>query len=158
RGRRHMADAAATGALLDRAAQNAGKPAPSHLDVWKHSVEGMQARMNGYDPDRPPALPPAVAAQVRADAGDLHASSRSGVGKGMAQQAGAIKKQLGQLFHTGDKPAEGFMQHLGLAFGVLTSVEQLVSMPLAMIPTPAFPAVRIMDFDIGLPHAHNHPP
>ncbi len=41
---------------------------------------------------------------------------------------------------------------------MLTSIEQLVSMPLSMIPFPALPAVRIFDFDIGLPHAHNHPP
>lgn len=43
RGREIMADAAtATGRLLNRAAQNAGQPASSPLDVWSHSVEGMK--------------------------------------------------------------------------------------------------------------------
>jgi uncharacterized Zn-binding protein involved in type VI secretion len=77
----------------------------------------------------------------------------------MAQQAGAIKKQLGQLFHAGDgKPAEGVLGHVGAAFGVITGIEQLVSMPLSLIPFPALPAVRIMDMDVGLPHGHAHPP
>lgn len=34
----------------------------------------------------------------------------------------------------------------------------MLSTFLSMIPFPAFPALRITDLDVGLPHAHSHPP
>ena len=40
----------------------------------------------------------------------------------------------------------------------MIEVEQFISQPLAAIPFPGFPALRVWDLDIGLPHAHNHPP
>jgi uncharacterized Zn-binding protein involved in type VI secretion len=46
----------------------------------------------------------------------------------------------------------------GAVFGALTEAEQMVSTLVSAIPFPAFPAVRVSDFDVGLPHAHNHPP
>jgi uncharacterized Zn-binding protein involved in type VI secretion len=55
------------------------------------------------------------------------------------------------------KPLTTF-QRVGAAFGLLSSIEQLVTMPLGLIPFPALPAMRILDMDIGLPHAHMHPP
>jgi len=54
--------------------------------------------------------------------------------------------------------AKGALQTVGAVFGMITSLEQLVSAPFAAIPFPAFPALRILDMDIGLPHAHAHPP
>ena len=42
--------------------------------------------------------------------------------------------------------------------GLMGAVEQLISLPLSAIPFPAFPAVRVTDMDVGLPHAHMHPP
>jgi uncharacterized Zn-binding protein involved in type VI secretion len=47
-----------------------------------------------------------------------------------------------------------------VASGVQTVIgwEQKLTAPFGMIPFPAFPALRVLDFDIGLPHAHNHPP
>jgi uncharacterized Zn-binding protein involved in type VI secretion len=149
---------AATGNLLGRAAQAAGKPPGHHLDVWKHSALGLKEQMKNYDPDAPP--PPVQAMENQGkESTDGNARSPSDVAQGMAQQASAIPKQLAQLFHAGDgPPPQGVLQHVGAAFGVLTSVEQLVSMPLALIPFPALPAVRIGDYDIGLPHGHSHPP
>ncbi|MCH9686424.1 MAG: hypothetical protein K0V04_33635 [Deltaproteobacteria bacterium] len=40
----------------------------------------------------------------------------------------------------------------------MTSVEQFLSQPFAMIPFPGFPAVRMLDVGFGVPHAHTHPP
>ena len=154
-----MADAAtATGRLLNKA-QNAGKPAPSDFDVWNRTFDGERERMKNFDPDAPPAPVQAMEDLGKAMTRDRHAATPAGVAKGMAQQTNALKKQLGQLLHVGDGPApQGFLGHVGAAFGVLSTVEQIVSMPLSMIPAPALPAVRILDYDIGLPHGHPHPP
>jgi hypothetical protein len=70
-----------------------------------------------------------------------------------------IANQFESLFHMGDaKPPQGVLQHIGAGFALLTSIEQLLTMWMAAIPFPAFPAVRVMDYDVGLPHAHSHPP
>ncbi len=47
-----------------------------------------------------------------------------------------------------------------VAKGVQTAIaaEQALSAPFGKIPFPAFPALRVFDLDVGLPHAHNHPP
>jgi uncharacterized Zn-binding protein involved in type VI secretion len=73
---------------------------------------------------------------------------------------GALKMQAGDLGGAVADigKAEGALATTGAVFGALTAAEQLVSVPLSAIPFPAFPAVRIMDTDVGLPHAHAHPP
>ena len=84
----------------------------------------------------------------------------SGLGDGMSQQASAIAEQAASIWDgkTPDgKPLSTF-QRVGAAFGLISSVEQLITMPLGLIPFPALPAMRILDMDIGLPHAHMHPP
>jgi uncharacterized Zn-binding protein involved in type VI secretion len=58
----------------------------------------------------------------------------------------------------GEAKPDGALAKVGATFGLLTSLEQLISAPLAMIPFPAFPAIRVTDMDVGLPHAHSHPP
>jgi uncharacterized Zn-binding protein involved in type VI secretion len=91
---------------------------------------------------------------------DWESSDFDGVRDGMSQQAGVVAEQAASIWNgtTPDgKPLSTF-QRVGAAFGLLSSVEQLVTMPLGMIPFPALPALRIMDMDIGLPHAHMHPP
>lgn len=40
----------------------------------------------------------------------------------------------------------------------LTEMEQALSAPFKAIPFPAIPALRVLDLDVGLPHAHLHPP
>ena len=79
---------------------------------------------------------------------------------GMSQQAGAIADQASQLWNgrLPDGQSMTTLQRVGAAFGLLGSIEQLVTMPFGAIPFPAFPAIRVMDQDIGLPHAHMHPP
>jgi uncharacterized Zn-binding protein involved in type VI secretion len=88
----------------------------------------------------------------RTDWGELKA--------GMSQQAGAIADQASQLWNgrLPDGQSMTTLQRVGAAFGLLGSIEQLVTMPFGAIPFPAFPAIRVMDQDIGLPHAHMHPP
>ena len=34
----------------------------------------------------------------------------------------------------------------------------MLSTVVSVIPFPALPAIRVMDMDVGLPHAHAHPP
>src|SRR5262245_25764264 len=154
------AAATVTGRLLAKA-QNF---VPGHSEsgangVWTRDFADQRNEMATYDPSKEPDLVRSTEALGRGMAGDWSSTSGYSIGKGMAQQAGVIGKQLGSLTHLGDgKPPEGVMQHVGAAFGILTSVEQLVSMRLSTIPSPALPAVRIADLAFGLPHAHPHPP
>ncbi|HJZ92085.1 MAG TPA: M91 family zinc metallopeptidase [Gemmataceae bacterium] len=156
-----MSDAAtATGRLLAKA-QNfgPGKSESGANGVWTRGFADQRNEMANYDPSKEPDVVRSMEALGRGMAGEWNSTSANSIGKGMAQQAGVIGKQLGSLTHLGDgKPPEGVMQHVGAAFGILTSVEQLVSMGLSAIPFPALPAVRIADYDFGLPHAHPHPP
>jgi uncharacterized Zn-binding protein involved in type VI secretion len=54
--------------------------------------------------------------------------------------------------------AEGALATAGAVMGTLTAAEQAISAPLAAIPFPRFPALRVGDLAVGLPHAHAHPP
>ncbi len=47
-----------------------------------------------------------------------------------------------------------------IAKGVSTAIgwEQSLTAPIGKIPFPGLPALCILDLDVGLPHAHNHPP
>jgi uncharacterized Zn-binding protein involved in type VI secretion len=54
--------------------------------------------------------------------------------------------------------ADGALATVAAGMGALTSIEQALSAPFAAIPFPGFPAVRITDKAVGLPHAHAHPP
>jgi uncharacterized Zn-binding protein involved in type VI secretion len=58
----------------------------------------------------------------------------------------------------GEGDPGGALAGLGAAFGILTSLEQMISAPLSVLPFPAFPALRVTDMDVGLPHGHTHPP
>jgi len=64
---------------------------------------------------------------------------------------------------TGDVPTagpQGTEQPGGIAAGfeALLALEQKLSAPIAAIPFPGFAALRVTDQNIGLPHAHSHPP
>lgn len=54
----------------------------------------------------------------------------------------------------------GPLATLGSAMGKVVALEQKLSTALNAVAAvlPSFPAVRITDMDIGLPHAHAHPP
>jgi uncharacterized Zn-binding protein involved in type VI secretion len=71
----------------------------------------------------------------------------------LEMQAGDLKNAVAQI-----GKAQGALATTGAVFGALTAAEQTVSTLVSAIPFPAFPAVRVADYDVGLPHAHNHPP
>jgi uncharacterized Zn-binding protein involved in type VI secretion len=52
----------------------------------------------------------------------------------------------------------GVLATVGRAVQSAIHFEQMLTAPLSAIPFPAFPALRMWDMDVGLPHAHNHPP
>src|SRR5262249_52675742 len=60
----------------------------------------------------------------------------------------------------GSGDSSGPLGLLGQAMGAVVAIEQQLSTSLNAVAKvlPSFPAVRIMDIDIGLPHAHDHPP
>jgi uncharacterized Zn-binding protein involved in type VI secretion len=179
------ADAASrTTQLLGKVAdtnQSAGaNPTHGPVDVWKNTSSGIVENAQKGDPG--PALsglglvPGAQLAVAGFAAGRSavgvgkalddyvenfgdRGRSLSDVGTGMKQQLNALADQAKTLFHGGDKPPpEGVLGHFGAAVGMISTLEQLVCMPLSAIPTPALPAVRITDLDVGIPHAHAHPP
>lgn len=47
---------------------------------------------------------------------------------------------------------------VGAAMQAGIELEKTISTPFAMVPYPGYPALRVLDADVGLPHAHNHPP
>jgi RHS repeat-associated protein len=170
------ATTSATSTVLQKAgqaAQNQGRQSagPGITDVMTHTWSGLTDHIRNGDVSQvAPLLSPlgltAAAASsavgiARGVSGPWASASASGVASSASTQAGEVVDQLAALFHVNEdgKPRpEGFLQHFGAAVGVLTSIEQGLSSLLSVIPFPAFPAVRILDFDVGLPHIHMHPP
>jgi Effector protein len=77
----------------------------------------------------------------------------AGTGPGGGTAAGA-----GGVGGGGGGGHGGVLATIGAGFAWMLSVEKLLSTPFGMIPFPGFPALRVFDMDVGLPHAHNHPP
>lgn len=122
----------------------------SAFDVWSHTLDGMDRRLQEVAAD------PAQAARVNAAMAPENwaRASREAAGDSMVAQATTtVGKSITAI---GD--ADGALATTGAVFGALTAAEQMLSTAFSVIPFPAFPAVRITDFDVGLPHAHNHPP
>lgn len=111
--------------------------APSPLDVWTHTGEGFGQQ----------------GATSSMDLSHIGSTPVGDVPGAMKAQAGSFVEALKAV-----KDADGALATTGAVFGALTSAEQLISIPFSAIPFPALPAVRILDFAIGLPHAHSHPP
>lgn len=160
-----------TGSAVGTATQNAANmsanPNGHWYDVMTNTGAGLADHVGGGDAQyiATHAVPGAgvVDSSVRIAQSlgrDWNDSSFQGIKDGMSQQAGVIADQAASIWNgqsPDGKPLTTF-QRVGAAFGLLSSVEQLVTMPLSMIPFPALPALRILDTDIGLPHAHMHPP
>lgn len=126
---------------LTLGARTASRVARQHsaTDVWTHTAEGAghqgaswlwNAPSSGFDSTPLADIPGALEMQ----AGDLE-NAVTQIGK-----------------------AQGALATTGAIFGALTTAEQMISTVVSAIPFPAFPAVRINDYDVGLPHAHSHPP
>jgi len=84
-----------------------------------------------------------------------------------ASRSGSVWKQssvpsltqaFGQDAAANDGGAKGALATVGAAMAKMTALEQAISAPFSAIPFPSFPAVRITDQAVGLPHAHAHPP
>ena len=125
------------------------------FDVWTHTLDGSGDRLreNPRDTDR---------ALAQGLAGDWGGQSIDGV----FEARDATRAQLIDEFEvlTGLKegpdpaPPSSPLAKVGATFGVLTTLEQVISTAFSAIPFPAFPALRVTDMDVGLPHAHSHPP
>lgn len=130
----------------------------SAFDVWTHTLDGMDRRLEEFAADPAAALlgDPAQAARVNAAMAPENwaRASRAAAGDSMAAQATA---NVGRSI-TAISEADGALATAGAVFGALTAAEQMLSTALSVIPFPAFPAIRITDLDVGLPHAHSHPP
>jgi len=128
-----------------RAAQQASNEAGHHgdtFDVWTHT---------GGSPAGNPAE-----TGVPADTGTPQSKSAlpvSALPGAMVQQVRAMRQAAADI-----GKAKGALATAGAVMNTLTSLEKAISLPLSTIPFPAFPAVRVTDMDVGLPHAHNHPP
>ena len=125
----------------------------SMFDVWAHTAKGLddQEALGGAENHGE-----ALLAGLTGDAASTDADS---VGQSMAAQGSSILQQGAALLGLGDQPVpQGVLGKIGAGMGILTSIEQLLSTPLGMIPFPAFPALRITDYAAGLPHGHCHPP
>ncbi|NNK63382.1 MAG: hypothetical protein HKO98_09215 [Gemmatimonadetes bacterium] len=147
--------ARATAKGTERGAAAANEPGGA-MDVWSHTAAGAEAASQERPADAWKAAADSPSREwARADS--------DAMGTSMAAQAADAKKQFEILTgqrepDPGKAGPQGAMGHLGATFDLLTSLEQIISAPLAMLPFPAFPALRVMDMDIGLPHGHTHPP
>ena len=151
-----LANAGKNASALEHSNQQLGHEA-SAFDVWTQSYDGMSQRMREFADD--PAgsverydrdLDKAVTAGLT---GEWHSSSFSAVADSIAAQAGGLGDAVKAI---GD--AEGALATVGATFALLTGVEQMLSTLVSVIPFPSLPAIRVMDMDVGLPHAHAHPP
>lgn len=86
---------------------------------------------------------PAVVARAGAQADAMDGTSAEGASEGQGQ----AQQQSGGVLRT-------------IAGGIATAIgwEQSITGPLGAIPFFNMPALRVLDMDVGLPHAHAHPP
>ncbi len=134
-----------------QAAQN-GAPQTSGFDVMTHTGSGLSNRDLG---DRVLNETPAGAmlGMFNSMTSPVVGSPPSAIPQAMSQGWDGVSNAAAQVGQ-----AQGALATVGAVFGTLTAFEQMLSMAVSAIPFPAFPAVRIMDMDVGLPHAHSHPP
>lgn len=153
--------ATANAGSLERARQQATAAddqagTASGFDVWSHTAAGMGDRMS-EDPD---ATDRALAEGA---SGEWARADSAAMGESLDRQAADALKEFQLLTgqrepEEGEAAPEGFLGGVGATFGVLTSLEQMISAPLSVLPFPAFPAIRVTDMDVGLPHGHTHWP
>jgi len=132
-----------------------GAAKPSTFDVWTHSYDGLKTAVQaaGKEPKSFLTSDPAQFARAQAAAMNMSHASANQIENSISAQASALSESANAVGQ-----AQGALQTVGATFALLTGVEQMLSSVLSAIPFPALPAVRIADVDIGLPHAHAHPP
>ena len=127
-------------------------PAPGPLDVMQHTGRGLaQEDLGDSFMNHTPAG--AMVGLFNTMTSPPAATAPSAIPGAMGAGWEATKQAAAKIGE-----AEGPLATFGAAFGTLTAFEQMLSMALSAIPFPAFPAIRITDMDVGLPHAHSHPP
>ncbi|NNF37321.1 MAG: hypothetical protein HKN71_01530 [Gemmatimonadetes bacterium] len=157
------ADPGAVAGVLKKAkdasmASDRGQAAPvdsGAFDVWTHTAAAAEPRPGEAQATAEALADAPARSWERADGGAVADSAAMQASEALAQMelmAGLREPAEGET------APEGALGHLGATFDVLTRIEQIVSAPLAALPFPAFPALRVLDMDIGLPHAHTHPP
>lgn len=163
----HLIDATAhaTGAAARKAATLPDAPKGQPHDVWTRTGTGLLVPPNAADLGKgapSQSLGTLVDRTVAvAQKEGVHRTDAAGLKAGMSQAASGLAQQALGIIGAGDNPdaaPKGALATVGAAFGLLGKLEELLTMPFGAIPFPAFPALRITDMDIGLPHAHNHPP
>jgi len=137
-----VAGVIARGTRAAQSATNEGGHGVGALDVWTHTGEGHSAAAA-----QTVLLTDMPATPIESG------TSVSALPGAMGQQVGALKDAAVEV-----GKAKGALATVGAVVNTLTSLEQLISAPFSAIPFPAYPAIRVLDMDIGLPHAHSHPP
>jgi uncharacterized Zn-binding protein involved in type VI secretion len=138
------------------AAADPDAPPADGFDVWRHTAAGIPGQTREDPAD-------AWGALAESPSGEWAETDVDSVGASLERQAADAWREL-ELLRGDRKPEEGeadpdsLLSATGVTFGLLTTLEQMVSAPLSALPFPAFPALRVTDMDIGLPHAHMHPP
>lgn len=157
---------AQTAGVLANGAQNAGQleqarqeaaasgqaPPASPYDVLSHTGSGLAKKdLADHFMDRTPAG--ALVGLFHTATQPSHSSNMSAIPDAMSQGWDAVKQSAAKVGQ-----AKGGLATFGAVMGTLQSLEQMLSMAVSGIPFPAFPAIRVTDMDVGLPHAHAHPP
>ena len=142
--------------LANQQADRKGQAAPtsSALDVWTNTGGGLKEQFSSASSvlmNR--TIAGSVVGAAKGLSGPWASSSFSAMAAAVGQQVDATGQAFGEI-----GKAKGALATTGAIFAALTSIEQTLSIALSWIPFPAFPAVRVLDMDIGLPHAHMHPP
>jgi uncharacterized Zn-binding protein involved in type VI secretion len=151
--------ATGSAAALQPNAKPASAPEPGAFDVWKHTYREVSRRADHGELHTLGATVSGEALLKGLKPDQLMTDGR-GLMHSAAGQARELKQQFLNLVGLGDpkEAPHGVLARVGATLGMLTSIEQMLSTPFAVIPYPALPAVRITDRDIGLPHVHAHPP
>ncbi|MCP4662115.1 MAG: hypothetical protein GY856_42475, partial [bacterium] len=143
--------AANAGALQEANRRQAAQaPQTSAFDVWTHTYQGLADRVQSGRFESAADVDRAIAQGLT---GEWSHSAPGEMGDALSGQVADVSKQLQSI-----SKADGALATVGATFAFLTSIEQLISVPFSMIPFPAFPALRVTDMDVGLPHGHSHPP
>ena len=145
-----------TGRAVARYERQKDKQGP--FDVWTNTFDGLEKNRAAQNPDPVAQLREdwdagVKALSVTADPSQMSSSSHEHTVDAFIANSEGVGDAVYKITE-----AKGALQTFGASFGAMIALEQALSVPFSMIPFPAFPAVRITDTAVGLPHAHNHPP
>ena len=131
---------------------NGQQPIPA-TNVWTQSWNRLGDHVTG---DTLPMTTPIGAVQSIADQGwdAFNSTSLDGFSDAAGQQWDVISNDFEKLFSASPKDAslgEKALGKVGNIFSLFTSIEQMVTMWVGLIPFPAFPALRVLDTATAIP-------